>query len=466
MQLWLIWWGVVVQLRPAFSYAQTFLWFCTCLAGMTIRRDNAGVTSFIRALGLHGFYYDRMLDFFHSSAVNRDLLTQLWTKVVISFGLCHTTNGRLLLIADGIKAPKEGKKMPAVKSLHQESDSNSKPEFIMGHSCQALALCCRALSSFFAIPLAVQIHEGIVLSNRDRKTLMDKMNGLVSLVAIEVPLYFLGDRYYAVKKIALFLVQRGNHLITRVRSNAVAFLPPPQPRSTRRGRPKKYGKKIKLRNLFRNHQAFTQAQSPLPEEQGITISYRSHDLLWKPVAMLVRFVLVIHPKHGKTIYMTTDLGLSPLEVISTYALRFKIELSFRHAIHVIGTYAYHFWMMPMTPIRRRSGNQHLHKKTQSYRDQVARKINAYHLHLQLGVITQGILNYIASIAPNAVWSCFRSWIRTIRPGIAPSEAVTATALRNSFPEFLLNTSPASILTKFIASRIDPRQNASLQLGIG
>lgn len=49
-----------------------------------------------------------------------------------------------MCLADGIKAPKEGKRMPAVKHLHQHSASNAKPEFIMGHSLQALSLLVQA----------------------------------------------------------------------------------------------------------------------------------------------------------------------------------------------------------------------------------------------------------------------------------------------------------------------------------
>ena len=41
----------------------------------------------------------------------------------------------------------------------------------------------------------------------------------------------------------------------------------------------------------------------------------------------------------------------------------KIEVSFKQAIHTLGTYAYHFWMAEMTPIRRRSGDQHLHRRS-------------------------------------------------------------------------------------------------------
>ena len=56
-------------------------------------------------------------------------------------------NGRPVLIGDGIKVAKAGRKMPGVKKLHQQSESNTKPEYIFGHSCQAIAILTQALSS-------------------------------------------------------------------------------------------------------------------------------------------------------------------------------------------------------------------------------------------------------------------------------------------------------------------------------
>jgi hypothetical protein len=98
-------------------------------------------------------------------------------------------NGRLILVGDGIKAPKRGKKMPAVKLLHQQSDANTKPEYIMGHSLQAVSVLVHAAHSFFAVPLAARIHEGLVWSNRDRRTLLDKMLALIGLLDIATPFY-------------------------------------------------------------------------------------------------------------------------------------------------------------------------------------------------------------------------------------------------------------------------------------
>ena len=83
--------------------------------------------------------------------------------------------------------------MPAVKLLHQQSDTNSKPEFIMGHSLQAVSLLARAADSVFAVPLAARIHEGLVWSNRDRRTLLDKMLALLDTVAVDQPFYFVAD---------------------------------------------------------------------------------------------------------------------------------------------------------------------------------------------------------------------------------------------------------------------------------
>ena len=69
--------------------------------------------------------------------------------------------------------------------------------------------------------------------------------------------------------------------------------------------------------------------------------------------------------------MSTDVSLSAVEIIRLYGLRFKIEHSFKQAMRVIGTFAYHFWMLDMTPLRYRNGNQHLHRKSAYYRLELA-----------------------------------------------------------------------------------------------
>jgi hypothetical protein len=283
---------------------------------------------------------------------------------------------------------------------------------------------------------------------------------------MEEPFIFVADAYYASGKIVRGLLAKGNHLIARVKTNAVAYMRPEEPEAgapRKRGRPKTYGGKIPLASLLDDDDAFHQAQSPIYGERDVTLRYRVADLLWRPVGILVRFVIVRHPTRGSIFLMATDLNLSPLQIVELYGLRFKIEVSFKQALRVVGTFAYHFWMAAMTPIRRISGNQHLHMKTAAYRNGVRRKLAAYHRHIQLGLIAQGLLQILAATKPDLIWRSFGSWIRTVRPGLAPSEQVTAIALRNTLPEFLADDQKAPILTKFLRERIDLERTEGIRL---
>ena len=464
MQLWIHWLSAASLLRPACSRLRTFLWLTVCLSGISIRPDTFGVTSIVRAFGLKDAFYDRLLDFFHSPALKIAELTGCWVRTVLNnFPGVLTVNGRLLIVGDGLKIPKSGKKMPAVKRLHQSSESNTKAPYIMGHSCQAVAVLVGALRSVFAVPLASRIHEGLVFSNRDTKTLLDKMMMLVD--SLDLPhFYFIADAYYSARKVMAALLGKGNHLVSQVRINAVAYLPAAATTERKkRGRPKKYADKIKLKTLFDDPDSMVPAESPVYGEKGVQIRYRCADLLIKRLGILVRFVAVIHPLRGRCILMCTDLAMPAIEVIRLYGLRFKIEVSFKQAIRTIGSYAYHFWMKGMSPLRRSSGDQFLHRKSESYRNSVRRKLDAYHRFIQIGLIAQGLLQFLSVSFPDLVWAHFGSWIRTIRPGVPPSEYVTSVALKTSFPDFLAGSPQKATFAKFIAHRINFSKNRDLGL---
>lgn len=388
----------------------------------------------------------------------------LWTQFVVQrFPGVLRVNGRLVLVGDGIKAPKQGKKMPGVKKLHQGSGNANKPTYFMGHSFQALTLLVQAAERVLAVPLIMRLQEGVIYSNRDRRTLLNKMLALLSLLALSAPAYLVADAYYANRKMITGLREQDHHLITRVRTNAIAWTAYTGKNPSRQGRPRVYGEKVKLVSLFNAPQKMATATSPVYGEKGIILRYRCRDLLWRPAGISVRVVAVIHPVRGRCLLLSTDSALTAADIIYLYGLRFKIEHTFKQAAQVMGCFDYHFWMKSMKPRTRRGGNQYLHHETEHYRAAVKRKWQTYHVFVQACLISQGLLQYLSSTCTKTIWQAFRSWIRTRRAGVPPSEWVTAVAMRNSLPEFLVNKDKTNNLAEFIAQRMEYEKFALFRL---
>ena len=457
MSAWDVWCGAVEKLRPAFSRRRTFLWFLAATAAFAIREDLNGVTSFVRALELDPALYHSLLRMFHSSAVDVARLANLWTHVAISIlgGHLLLVRGMPVFATDGIKVAKSGRKMPAVKTIHQESDSNTKPEYITGHSCLSVSLMAMRNGEAVAVPVGTEIAEGVKFSNNDRRTVFDRTLSFLDRIDVGRAFLVLADAYYGCWKMARGCLGRGAHLLTRVKSNAVAYLPPETVRG-RRGRRPTYGKKVRLRDTFKEVDGWAEADVEIYGER-CRAKYKTKDLLWRPAGRLVRFVFVVLNGSAKCMFMSTDTRLEALEIVHLYSLRFKIELGFRVAKHVTGGVLYHFWMMAMDKLGRNPKTQHLHHKSEDYRNAVRRKLRAYHCFLQAGVIAQGLMTAIGILVPEYCWSNYSSWMRTMNVSRTPSEWVVQHVLRKTFAELLADASRMPNWVKFIRERMDSKR---------
>lgn len=89
------------------------------------------------------------------------------------------------------------------------------------------------------------------------------------------------------------------------------------------------------------------------------------------------------------------MSLDPLRMIELYGLRFRIELCFKQLIYQVGAFSYRFWFKDMKRTSRGDGDNYLHHATTEYRKKMLEKIRAYHLHLQLGMIALGLLQWLS-----------------------------------------------------------------------
>lgn len=311
------------------------------------------------------------------------------------------------------------------------------------------------IGNLAAIPLVARIHDGLVYSNRCRATILDRFMALFSqLVNFSGhPALLVADAYYAASSVVHAVMKEGCHLVSRVKHNAVAYHPPVRSGKKKRGRPRKYGEKVKLGDLFNQ---FDEIATQLEDCRYFCIN-----LVWKQAKQLVRFVLVEHETKGRCIIMTTHLTLDPETLIKIYRIRWMIETGFKQGIHVIGTFSYHFWMKAMEPIRRRSKGQWLHRRNREYRRQVERKLKAFHVHVMLGCICQGLALHLALNFRTNVWESFSGWLRTLRKSQEPSELVVANALSATLPNFLQADNKGSDWRKFLLQHVDLERQGPL-----
>jgi hypothetical protein len=152
MQMLLFVETIIQTFRPVFSRNATFEWFVIIFWALMLRMDMAGVTSIVRCMGLEPRKYLCLLHFFRSTALSVAQLCKTWRDVVHQYTQPVCLNNYPLYVVDGIKVGKAGKKMPGVKLLHQESEDNTKPEYIMGHFWGALSILVKTPGHVFSIP--------------------------------------------------------------------------------------------------------------------------------------------------------------------------------------------------------------------------------------------------------------------------------------------------------------------------
>lgn len=216
------------------------------------------------------------------------------------------------------------------------------------------------------------------------------------------------DAYFAVGPVFKILKtvvdandQRLVHIVTRAKSNAVAYEDPPA-KNGGRGRPRIYGPKLKLMALFESRaDAFEQA---VIEIYGCckTVSFLCLDLIWKPVGEKVRFVLVVDGAEC-FVLMCSDLTLLALDIVRAYSLRFKIEVSFKVLKHLMGAFYYRFWTHAWPRIGTRTVSD-LTKITDSRRQRLIQQAaDAIEAFVNFGCIATGILQIIALNFHETIW---------------------------------------------------------------
>ena len=433
---------IFATFRPHFERYATFTWFVVVIVGFYVCADHDGLTSMIRWLSLCPSSYAKLTHFFYATSWRLETLMPVWITWVQTMCPVLQVNGRALLIGDTIKVSKEGRKMPGVKALHQESGNNSKKAVVWGHHVGVVGLVTGVVEKRFCTPLQAQLHEGVEAwrasegLNGAPPTVVTRMARLLLATAEQAgcPCYAALDAYYAVGPSFLILKERLRedgtpvvHLITRAKKSVVAYFVPEQGDKRFRN-----ADKVKLMELFDRHDAidFQTAQVSL-YGQTTAITYACLNLLWEPIDGMLRFVLIEHGKR-RFILMSSDLSLDPLTILEIYSLRTKIEVLFKALKHQLGAFSYHFWTRSQPKLsRQKDWKPDVAGLSDTANSHIRATLTAAERFVNLALIAIGILHYLSLTFPGEIWTRYSGWLRTYSSA-CPSERVVKTVITTEF----------------------------------
>lgn len=104
-----------------------------------------------------------MLPFFLARhlQLSLDTLSQRWFSAVKEYSPLYIEGNLHVLVGDGVKQSKEGRRMPRVKKLFQGSQNSAKPEYIHGHIFGGLGILAGSTGNWACILLSLRLHDGL-----------------------------------------------------------------------------------------------------------------------------------------------------------------------------------------------------------------------------------------------------------------------------------------------------------------
>ena len=398
--------------RKEFSYKSAYKWLIVLVIGFMIRADKLGVTSVVRDLALRPESYESMMRFFRASSWSLASLQTAWLGIVARQAPLWRYRGRVVLIGDGTKQAKEGRKMPGVKRLKQESETQSKAPYIYGHFWGCVGILIGTVGKLACLPLHSRLHDGLRETadwEEPEEAGASHVARLVSeaccCAAVFGSAFLLLDRLYpSVEALLIINAYNAAHscrvdMVSRMKRNAIAWTEAPQRRPGQPGRSRKKGDKVKLWELFETKQAEFQKETLKINGKDRMTQLFSVDLLWgKGLYQKLRFVLV-REGESRFLLVSTDLSLSATDIARLYLCRSGVERMFREMKQQIGAFSYHFWSKSMPRLKRflkKTAPLPLESVTSPKdRERIVKTVRATELYALISSIAMGILQILS-----------------------------------------------------------------------
>jgi hypothetical protein len=252
----------------------------------------------------------------------------LLTLIVHTFSLKG-----FLVAADDTLCPKWGKHIFGTATFFDHV-RRPRPGFIWGHNWVVLAVVVTIFGVPVALPFWVSLYrpkKGCPAEEfRTRLQIVAEALRRVKNWFPSLKIDLVADGAYNNQSLLKPILKLGIHLVSRIRFDAVLRRDAPKRRKGRRGPKPRYGKKTPhLKKIARSGRGW-QKTSVHIYGRAVVLQVKFFDAWWPKAGIKLRVVITRDPKgRRKPCYLSsTDLSLSPEQIIERFSLRWPIEQLF------------------------------------------------------------------------------------------------------------------------------------------
>lgn len=351
--------------RSRFRDKRTFKQFRKAVYGFIAANNVEALTALIDALLATDRDYNNLDYYFKDGTWGLEDLNRVLIRDIGKRAPLHLVNGRLVACGDGKKEVTDAKKFPNTSLEKVQSESASKKTGLvpcLNYSC--ISVVCEGCEKLFSILAMARIANGNKETEawQGRKRLSQTAKMAVDfqkvLKLLKRSAYLALDRFYlsdtilAVREDYHKSIKKGDpvyDLVMRVKSNAVVYeeikRDPKAPKKV--GRPKKH-QDYKIFDWFETRKEEFKPLEVTINGETTRQEVLCETLFWGKKKRQLKFLL---SRRGNQLIVlaTTDLDLTPAQIIEIYTCRFTIETAFKEDSHYFGTFNARFHAQCLEP---------------------------------------------------------------------------------------------------------------------
>ena len=326
------WYVTVIALSCVLH--QRSAWRLTVLfAAMLFAKGRKTITSWLRAAGINRCY--KAFYYFIGSLSNKteNIATELLKMMIQTI---YKKVNTVLMAIDDSPTPRYGPKVAGAGIHRNPTPTPDGRKFVYGHVWVTLSAIARHKSfGTIGLPLLAKLYvkakdvknAGLPFKSKTEQAVELAKWAYGGCKNLGKKLWIVTDGGFTRASFLKPVIKMGVVVITRLRKDAVLYAELKQPKKRKRGRPRKYGKRIKLANRVKNSDGWFKINAVLYGKKEVK-EVKVFKALYKPAGCLVQVLIVRESKDCFRAFMCTDLTASVIEILEAVADRYAIEQNF------------------------------------------------------------------------------------------------------------------------------------------